>query len=322
MSLTLIDFFCGAGGSQGATSVPGVTARLAANHWARAIESHARNFPDTEHFQGDIHDANVARFPRGDIFWASPECTWWTQARGDRREFDKQPDLFGDTLPPEAADRSRSLMWDVPKYLEAMQLRGQPVLAGVVENVIEARMGAQWREWVRAIEQLGYRTRLIAFNSMHARPTRTPYAPQSRDRLYLAYWHKQHRPHPRLGPLAAARHLVPVVRRGSAAVQSWKRPGNDMGRYRSQYVYRCPKVSCRGQILEPEVMPAAAAIDWSNLGTRIGDRDRPLSPKTRARIAAGPGASTRSRSPWRLRVTRLSAVPASGRGRCRSRSPR
>ena len=66
MSLTLIDFFCGAGGSsQGATAVPGVTARLAANHWAKAIESHALNFPDTEHYKGDLHDADVAKFPFG-----------------------------------------------------------------------------------------------------------------------------------------------------------------------------------------------------------------------------------------------------------------
>ena len=50
MTLTLVDFFCGAGGSsQGAVAVPGVTARLAANHWQRAIDTHAANFPDTEH---------------------------------------------------------------------------------------------------------------------------------------------------------------------------------------------------------------------------------------------------------------------------------
>jgi DNA (cytosine-5)-methyltransferase 1 len=67
MSLTLVDFFCGAGGSsQGATAVPGVIARLAANHWARAIESHALNFPETGHFRSDLHDADVEKFPAGD----------------------------------------------------------------------------------------------------------------------------------------------------------------------------------------------------------------------------------------------------------------
>jgi DNA (cytosine-5)-methyltransferase 1 len=43
-----------------------------------------------------------------------------------------------------------------------------PVLAGVVENVVEARAWYRWDEWRDAFRQLGYRTRLIAFNSMHA----------------------------------------------------------------------------------------------------------------------------------------------------------
>ena len=40
-NLTMTDLFCGAGGSStGATSVPGVKVRLAANHWSLAIETH------------------------------------------------------------------------------------------------------------------------------------------------------------------------------------------------------------------------------------------------------------------------------------------
>jgi DNA (cytosine-5)-methyltransferase 1 len=288
VTLTLIDFFCGAGGSsQGAAAVPGVTVRLAANHWARAIESHALNFPDTDHFQGDLHDCDLEGFPAGDLFWASPECKWWSQSRGVRRDFDKQPDLFGDTLPDEAADRSRSLMWDVPRYLAAMQLRGRPVLAGVVENVIEARAGAQWHEWVATIRNLGYKTKLIAFNSMHARPRVTPAAPQSRDRLYLAYWAQSLGRDPDWDKWLRPRAWCPVCDQEVAAVQVWKRPGNDMGRYRQQYLYRCPHLSCRGQVVEPAALPAAVAIDWSLLGTRIGDREVPLKPKTIARIEAG-----------------------------------
>jgi DNA (cytosine-5)-methyltransferase 1 len=288
MSLTLIDFFCGAGGSsQGATAVQGVTARLAANHWQRAIDSHALNFPHTEHYRGDLHDADVEKFPAADLFWASPECTHWSQARGKRRDFDKQPDLFGDVLPDEAADRSRALMWDVPRYLEAMQLRGRPVLAGVVENVTDERAWIMWDSWVQAIRELGYRTRLIALNSMHARPLRTPYAPQSRDRLYLAYWAASLGRDPDWDRWLRPQAWCPVCEEQVTAVQWWKRPGNDMGRYRQQYLYRCPRISCRGQVVEPGAMPAAAAIDWGILGTRIGDRTVPLKPKTIARIEAG-----------------------------------
>ena len=69
MTLTLVDFFCGAGvSSQDAVAVPRVSVRLAANHWARAIASYAANFPAAEHFRGAIHDADVARFPSGELF--------------------------------------------------------------------------------------------------------------------------------------------------------------------------------------------------------------------------------------------------------------
>lgn len=101
--------------------------------------------------------------------------------------FDKTPDLFGETLPDPAADRSRALMWDLPRYLQATHARGRPVLGRVVENVTEVRQWARWHEWITAIRNLGYSTRHIALNSMHAQPSITPPAPQSRDRLYLAY---------------------------------------------------------------------------------------------------------------------------------------
>jgi DNA (cytosine-5)-methyltransferase 1 len=288
VSLTLIDFFCGAGGSsQGAAAVPGVTVRLAANHWDRAIASHAANFPAAEHFQGDIHDADVARMPAADLFWASPECPQWSQARGKRRDFDRQPDLFGETLPDPAADRSRALMWDVPRYLESAQGRGAPVLAGVVENVTEVRQWARWGEWLAAIRNLGYDTRLVALNSMHARPAVTLPAPQSRDRLYLAYWLRSLGRSPDWDRHLRPPAWCPACGVWVRAVQWWKRPGADMGRYRQSYLYRCPGTACRSAIVEPPVLPAAAAIDWDDLGTRVGDRPRPMSEATRARIAAG-----------------------------------
>jgi DNA (cytosine-5)-methyltransferase 1 len=288
MTLTLVDFFCGAGGSsQGATAVPGVSARLAANHWQRAIDTHAANFPGTEHYRGDLHDADVRKFPAGDLFWASPECPAWSQARGRRRDFDRQPDLFGEVLPDEAADRSRALMWDVPRYLEAMALRGAPVLAGVVENVTDVRAWSHWHLWVAAIRNLGYRTRLVAINSMHARPRITPPAPQSRDRLYLAYWAASLARDPDWDRWLRPAAWCPACQAEVRAAQCWKRPGQDMGRYRQQYLYRCPRYSCRNAVVEPAALPAAAVIDWDDLGTRIGDRARPMRPATRARIAAG-----------------------------------
>ncbi|MEU7164269.1 DNA cytosine methyltransferase [Streptomyces morookaense] len=296
--LTYIDFFCGAGGSSsGASAVPGVRPVLAANHWDRAITSHAANFPDAEHFTGDLHDAehftgdlhdaDVARFPTADLFWASPECPQWSNARGKRRDFDKQPDLFGETLPDAAADRSRALMWDVPRYLDSTLRRGRPVLAGVVENVIDVRAWDLWQTWRTDIRNLGYETRLIALNSMHARPVATAWAPQSRDRLYLAYWHRSLGRSPDWDKWLRPRAWCPVCEETVSAVQAFKNPRRDMGRYRQQYLYRCPRVSCRNTALEPEAQPAASVIDWTLPAERIGDRTKPLAAATVDRIRAG-----------------------------------
>ena len=108
-NLTLTDLFCGAGGSStGAVAVPGVSVRLAANHWDRAIETHNANHPDTDHLQADISQTDPRYIPRTDMLWASPECTNHSRAKGRKKIF--QADLFGDTLPDAAADRSRATM--------------------------------------------------------------------------------------------------------------------------------------------------------------------------------------------------------------------
>lgn len=292
--LTLYDEFAGVGGSSwGATRVPGVQAILAANHDPLAVESHAANFPNTEHYCGDVRSIDLARFPRADLFWASPACPPWTDAHGKRRDFDtqtvQQPGLFGDPEPDEKTTRARALMEEIPRYLEAMARRGRPVLAGVDENVIQCRLWAHWPAWLSTIQGLGYRTRLIAFNSMHATAPRSPRAPQSRDRLYLAYWHQSLGRDPDWDKWLRPAAWCPSCGEQVAAMQVFKRPGADMGRYRAQYLYRCPKASCRNQVVEPDVLPALAAIDPTIPCTAIKDRPEsdPLAPATLERIKAG-----------------------------------
>ncbi|MDE1674690.1 DNA cytosine methyltransferase [Nocardia gipuzkoensis] len=314
--LDLMDWFCGAGGSsQGAHAVPGVRVSRAANHWQMAIATHAQNFPATDHWIGDIREAPVERWPVADIFWASPECPQWSSARGKRRDYDAtlQGDLL-DLARDEEADRSRALMEEVPLYLRGVIERGGRVRAGVVENVVEVRAWDQWDRWIGEIRALGYRTRVIALNSMHAQASRTPAAPQSRDRLYVAYWDQDLGREPDwdkwLRPMAHCEACDEWVQ----ALQVWKRPGADMGRYRQQYLYRCPRVRCRNAVLEPPALPAAAAIDWGLPGARIGDRDKPLAAKTMERIRVGlrryaasplivPAGGT-----WRSEATPVTAV--------------
>lgn len=281
MTISMTDLFAGAGGSStGAIGVPGVEVKLAANHWEKAVEVHNANHPDADHLCADISAYDPRRVPRTDILWASPECTNHSQAKGRKRLDSGQPDIFGETLPDEAAERSRATMWDVPRFTEA---HGYEAI--IVENVVDAAKWTPFDHWLGAMHSYGYEHDIVCLNSMHAQAGGLP-APQSRDRMYVVFW-KRGNARPDLERMQRPRAFCPSCDEVIEAVQSWKKAGNKVGRYRQQYVYRCPKHSCRGQIVEPGWLPAAAAIDWSLPGTRIGDRDKPLAEKTRRRIAAG-----------------------------------
>jgi DNA (cytosine-5)-methyltransferase 1 len=211
VALTLYDEFAGWGGSaQGGTAVPGVELIFAANHDELAVEVHSMNFPRADHYLGDVASADITRFPRADLFWASPVCPPWTDARGKRRDFDRSA--------------------------------------------------------------------------------------QNRNRLYLGYWLAKLGREPDWDKWLRPRAWCPTCDEMVDAVQAWKRPGLDMGSYGpryGQYVYRCPRRSCRHQAIEPDVLPAAVAIDRSlppgqRIGERIDAKGRPdpLQPATIARIQA------------------------------------
>lgn len=275
--ITITDLFCGAGGSGlGATAVPGVQLVMAANHSPRAIETHSLNFPDCDHDCADISQVRPERYRRTNILWASPECTNHSVAKGRKRE--SQPDLFGDTLPDHVAERSRATMWDVPRFVETHRYD-----AVIVENVVDAARWIPFRSWLQAMDDYGYDHHIVYLNSMHAPAIAAPRAPQSRDRMYVVFWRKGNpKPNLDIRPLAYCPSCDVVVN----AMQSWKKSAR-WGRYRAQYTYRCPNVSCRNSVVEPFALPAAAVIDWATKGQRIGDREKPLSGKTLARVKAG-----------------------------------
>jgi DNA (cytosine-5)-methyltransferase 1 len=275
----MTDMFCGAGGSStGATMLPGISVRTALNHWDKALESHNANHPDTVHVQADIKETDPRYIATSDILWASPECTNHSVAKG-RKRVTNQADLFGDTLPDEAADRSRATMWDVPRFAEVHRYR-----AVITENVVDAAKWVMFEAWLMAMKSLGYEHRIQYLNSMHAQHGGLP-APQSRDRMYVLFWLKGNQApdvEKYFRPKAYCSGCDEIV----DALQVFKK-AEQWGRYRAQYVYRCPKTSCKNQIVEPGWLPASHAIDWSLKGQRIGDRKKELSPKTVARIKAG-----------------------------------
>jgi DNA (cytosine-5)-methyltransferase 1 len=272
--LTVTDLFCGAGGSAIGAAAAGYRLVMAANHWQRAIDTHAANFPDSEHDCADVSQVNPRRYRRTRVLWGSPECTNHSQAKAKKRSRESQPDLFGETLPDEAAERSRATMWDIPRFAEHHAYD-----AVVVENVVEAARWVMFPAWLHAMDCLGYAHQIVSLNSMHAPAMKAPRAPQSRDRIYIVFSrHGIRRPDLTPRPFAWCAECGGEV----TAMQAWKN-GRTVGRYRQQYLYVCE----RGHVVEPYALPAAAAIDWSMAGTRIGDRTKPLSAKTLARIEAG-----------------------------------
>lgn len=274
--ITVTDQFCGAGGSsQGVRNFSkrfggGVEVKLALNHWKQAIETHQHNFPDTLHDCTDVSACDPRRYPKTSILITSPECTNHSLAKG-QKQVKAQIDLFNSGKVDPSAERSRATMWDVCRFAEYHQYE-----CIVVENVVDARKWIMWDAWLKAMHLLGYKHKCVYLNSMHCHPT-----PQSRDRMYIVFWKKGNKA-PKLDftPIAYCEKCSKNVH----AIQSWKRPDVKFGKYRQQYVYKCPVHAC---VVEPFYYAAFNIIDWSDPGKRIGDRKKPLSENTIRRIKHG-----------------------------------
>jgi len=273
--ITVTDQFCGAGGSsQGvklfAESVGGgVELSVALNHWKLAIETHNTNFPDAYHDCTDISACDPRRYPSTDILITSPECTNHSLAKGVKIA-KKQIDIFNTGRLDPAAERSRATMWDVPRFAEYHNYN-----AIIVENVVDARKWIMYDAWLQAMYLLGYLHKCVYANSMHFHPT-----PQSRDRMYIVFWKK--------GNKAPSLDHTPIAYFHSCkvyvnAVQSWKKDQKSF-KYKTGYIFCCPLCSA---IVEPYYYAAFNCIDWSDLGTRIGERKNPLKPNTIKRIEYG-----------------------------------
>lgn len=282
--LTVTDLFCGAGGSSSGLVEAGYRVVIAANHWELAIQSHQTNHPDTDHAQADISQVDPRYFPKTHVLWGSPECTNHSIAKGVKRQRQQDQALFEldgtRPLPDEAANRSRATMWDIPRFAEHHRY-----MAIILENVVDAYRWDQFPAWQMAMEALGYRQQIVWLNSMHAQIGGLP-APQSRDRMYIVMWRSdlatKKNPAPNVGKWT--RPMAVCMEHGEIqAVQAFKK-AEQWGRYRTQYLYRCPKCF---QVVEPGWLPASSIIDWSLPAQRIGDRAKPLAEKTRERIRRG-----------------------------------
>lgn len=151
----VVDLFCGAGGeSQGIHWAMGDDIKLfAVNHWQRACETHAKNFPSDECVCQDIQSitpTDIIKDRRVELMWASPECTNFSVARGGK-PMDNQ---------------SRCTPFDILRWLSMLDVKRL-----IVENVkefvswgplgknnrpIEKRKGEYFVMFVNAIRAMGY----------------------------------------------------------------------------------------------------------------------------------------------------------------------
>jgi len=272
MSYTYVDDFCGAGGSSQGLFEAGLVLVQAANHNAKAIETHAANFRDADHLETDLINYNMRLRPSADLYWASPECTWHSPAGGRKRKR-QMLDMFDEYVPDAAGERSRLTMMQVVAFAEAK--RPKIVL---VENVVEVADWELFDTWLHGMKSLGYEHQILSVSAAHVWSEENSPAPQWRDRVYFVFYQKGI-PFPDVSPRPWA--FCTECEDNVRARQSWKRPDRrPIGKFRDQYNYVCPSDSHKTTIVEPWVMPAMGALDMDDLGETIGSRKRPLAEAT------------------------------------------
>jgi DNA (cytosine-5)-methyltransferase 1 len=288
--LTFTDIFCGAGGSSIGLTEAGFRLVLAANHWQRAIDTHAANFTHAEHLCADVNNYDMRRLPTTDVLWASPICTEASPSGAGGgggakyRQVDGQVALGFDGEPVEQAgyERTRATFHDVIRATEVHRYK-----AVIVENVPDVAWKWElYSWWLTGMQLLGYNVQIVSVSSAHVGDEHNPFAPQWRNRKYIVAT-REGIPLPDVKP----RPLAWCQRCGTDVhAQQWWKPktrlylGQPVGKYRQQYLYQCPTGHA---FVEPYVLPAASVIDWDNLGPRLGDRKRLPVAKTLARIEAG-----------------------------------
>ena len=160
----VIDLFCGAGGeSQGIHWAMGDGVRLfAVNHWQRACETHAENFPGDEVLCQSIQaiqPRDLVGNQTVELLWASPECTHFSVARGGKP----------------MDDQSRCTPFDILRWLSVLRVKRV-----IIENVpefqtwgplgangrpLKSGIGQYFRTFVPALQSMGYKVEWRLLNA-------------------------------------------------------------------------------------------------------------------------------------------------------------
>ena len=307
------DLFCGAGGwGEGAREL-GIHVDFAVNHDPVAIAAHRTNNPGCRHHQGDAwrtrpRDVIGPRTKLG-LLLASAACTTHSRARGSAP----------------ISKRVHMLGWCIARWMEEVQPR-----IVLIENVPEwrdwgptierpegrggrvqdpARKGQHFRRWWRYCKSLGYAMEMRVLDAPDygaASRRRRLFIIARRDGQPIVWPEKTH---------GSGQEKESADSRGSRRnnrARESVRSGPGAAEVHVRRGGRNPHVGGRGCPPREPYRTAAECIDWSDLGTSIFDRPRPLRPKTLARIVEGVRRFVlNDPQPFVLRVTQ-SHAPGGG----------
>lgn len=278
-TLIAVDLFSGFGGLTQGIERAGFDVIMAANHNAYKVQVHEANHPSAEHWIADLVDPEAADYhsardlPAADLLVAGVSCVNHSQANS-KKAYAQGLSLF-DLEDPEfeaavtRSERDRATANCVLHY--AAQHHPRLILIECTTELTSwgpqipgkknVGDGSTYRWWLGEFEKLGYRYRVLYLNSMFFG------VPQSRDRLYIAFWDRK-LPTPNLDhrPLSWCGLCAEMVE----AVWTWRTGVPPSGRvaWGKQYDYRCER--CRHVVIPP-FAPSLDALDLTNLGQRIGD---------------------------------------------------
>lgn len=161
MDEIIVDNFAGGGGaSSGIEAALGRPVDYAINHDPEAIAMHRANHPLTIHYCSSVWDVNPTALAGGravGLGWFSPDCTYYSKARGGKPFRDRN-----------MARRRRGLANLIPRWAATPAAPRVIILENVEEfadwgpllpdgKVCPIRRGSLFRRWHRQLEGQGYR---------------------------------------------------------------------------------------------------------------------------------------------------------------------
>jgi DNA (cytosine-5)-methyltransferase 1 len=316
--LVAVDLFSGFGGLTEGIRRAGFTTIMAANHNEYKVKVHEANHSYAEHWIADLVDPEASDYhsardlPAADLLVAGVSCTNHSLAN-TVKAYEQGATLFELEDPDYEArvtrsERDRATANCVLQY--AAKHRPRLILVEcttqltswgpALPNRPKVGDGSTYRWWLKQFDLLNYRHKVLYLNSQFFG------VPQSRDRGYWVFVDKS-LPMPDLEhrPVSHCHSCDKDVE----AVWTWKTgiPPTGTVMYGKQYEYRCP--SCRRAVVPP-MTPSLAALDLSDLGTRIGDKPiKAFKDKKTGIVTMGPLAPSTMARAERCRQ-RFPAFPA------------